>query len=81
MVLLGTLVAAGKRTEKTMQSENRSSEESSDSEGQEGIEQVLHKRIEIEKAKLNNHGCPPARISRPFSKPWVSNASLRFLLS
>ena len=81
MVLLGTLVAAGKRTEKTMQSKNRSGEESSDSERQEGIERVLRHRIEIEKAKMNNHGCPPARISRPFSKPYVSNASLRLLLS
>ena len=68
MVLLGTFVAVGKQTDKPLHGKNGRGEQSRNGERQERVERVMRQHSGIEEAK-KNHGCPPARISRPFSKP------------
>jgi hypothetical protein len=79
-MLLETLVAIGAESRMPLDGKNEDSESTAQQEGQQETPRIAENRFFVQAAK-RNHLCAPAKTSRPFSKPYVSKASFRFLLS
>jgi hypothetical protein len=67
-------------SDKPLHRKNERSESYANNEGQEPIQRIANNRFREEPVE-RNHDCAAARISRPFSNPYCSKASFRFLLS
>jgi hypothetical protein len=79
-MLLETLAAIGAERDIPLDGKNEGSKSSAQQEGQQQMLRIAENRFFVQAAN-GNHGCAPAKTSRPFSNPYVSNASFRFLLS